>query len=377
MLAVAVAAVVAGCRSFAAIGQWAAEAAAEHLAEFGLTRAGAPDESTLRKLFARIDADALDGAVGRWMWTLTRIVDGRRVIALDGKTVRGARTRPDGKAPHLIAAFDHASGAVLGQVAVDAKSNEIPAARTLLAGLELTGVTVTMDAMHTQTETATHITEAGGDYVLTVKGNKCATRRSDVYPPQAGGTRREVLGSDDLPGAERRRGQQHVRKPAAGSGCLGRRVGKTRTVWQRLDCLNPNLQRQQFTAAGTASVTGVRRGRGVMVRPGRPSRRKRCPVRALKEMSGVPAAVLDTYIGDERGITVPALAVGGDGVLVVVAGVTSGQGGRESRPQGEGAQVGCGPPGTVEVCVMQSADTVLEVLREPHTQQHLLESRVR
>src|SRR5664279_4660761 len=62
-------AVTAGCRSFAAIGQWAAQAAAEHLAEFGLTRTSAPDESTLRKLFARIDADALDGAVGRWMWT--------------------------------------------------------------------------------------------------------------------------------------------------------------------------------------------------------------------------------------------------------------------------------------------------------------------
>ena len=77
------------------------------------------------------------------------------MIALDGKTVRGARTRPDGKAPHLVAAFDHATGAVLGQVAVDAKSNEIPAARTLFAGLDLTGVVVTMDAMHTQTDTAT------------------------------------------------------------------------------------------------------------------------------------------------------------------------------------------------------------------------------
>ena len=54
---------------------------------------------------------------------------------------------------------------------MDAKSNEIPAARTLLAGLELTGVTVTMDAMHTQTDTATLITAAGGDYVFTVKAN--------------------------------------------------------------------------------------------------------------------------------------------------------------------------------------------------------------
>lgn len=170
VLAVAVTAVIAGCRSFAAIGQWATQAT-EHLVEFGLSGTGAPDESTLRKLFARIDADALDAAVGRWLWARTRVVGGRRVIALDGKTLRGARTRPDGKAPHLIAVFDHAAGAVLGQVAVDAKSNEIPAARTLLAGLELTGVTVTMDAMHTQTDTATLIIEAGGDFVFTVKAN--------------------------------------------------------------------------------------------------------------------------------------------------------------------------------------------------------------
>jgi hypothetical protein len=86
VLALAVTAVVAGARSFAAIGQWAAEATAEHLTAFGLTRASAPDESTLRKLFARIDADALDGAVGRWMFTRTRIIGQRRVIALDGKT---------------------------------------------------------------------------------------------------------------------------------------------------------------------------------------------------------------------------------------------------------------------------------------------------
>lgn len=171
VLGVAVTAVLAGSRSFAAIGQWAAGAGAEVLAAFGIDRCGAPEESTLRKLFARIDADALDAALARWMWTRTATVAGRRVIALDGKTVRGARIRPDGKAPHLIAAFDHAAGAVLGQVAVDAKSNEIPAARTLLAGLDLDGVIVTMDAMHTQTDTAELITGAGADYVFTVKAN--------------------------------------------------------------------------------------------------------------------------------------------------------------------------------------------------------------
>lgn len=125
----------------------------------------------MRKLFARIDADALDRALGVWMWTRTFTVDQRRVIALDGKTIRGARTRPDGKAPHLIAAFDHGAGAVLGQMAVDAKSNEIPAARTLLRSLDLDGAVVTLDAMHTQTDTATTITGASGDYVFTVQAN--------------------------------------------------------------------------------------------------------------------------------------------------------------------------------------------------------------
>jgi hypothetical protein len=97
VLALAVTATVAGCCSFAAIGQWAADTTAEKLASFGLAGGNGPDESTLRKLFARIDADALDRALGTWMWTRTVTVGQRRVIALDGKTVRGARTRPDGK----------------------------------------------------------------------------------------------------------------------------------------------------------------------------------------------------------------------------------------------------------------------------------------
>jgi Transposase DDE domain len=138
---------------------------------FGLSGGSAPDESTLRKLFARLNAGALDRALGVWMWTRTFIVDARRVIALDGKTIRGARIRPNGKAPHLIAAFDHSAGAVLGQVAVDTKSNEIPSARTLLGHLDLDGAVVTLDALHTQTDTAEAITGAGGDYVFTVKAN--------------------------------------------------------------------------------------------------------------------------------------------------------------------------------------------------------------
>lgn len=167
VLAVAVSAVLAGARSFAAIGEWAGDLSGQALARLGV--GAAPDESTLRKLFARLDADKLDQQAGAFVWTRTHVAGGRRVIALDGKTVRGARNRrqPGQGAPHLVAAFDHTSGTVLGQVAVAAKSNEIPAVRDLLATFDLKAVVVSVDAMHTQTDTAAAITAAGGDYVLT------------------------------------------------------------------------------------------------------------------------------------------------------------------------------------------------------------------
>ncbi len=129
------------------------------------------DESTLRRLFVRLDADRLDVLLGAWAATRCALVAGRRVIAVDGKSVRGARGG-DASAPHLVAALAHGSGAVLGQVSVSEKSNEIPAARALLETLDLDGAVITMDALHTQHATATLVTEAGADYVLTVKANQ-------------------------------------------------------------------------------------------------------------------------------------------------------------------------------------------------------------
>jgi predicted transposase YbfD/YdcC len=177
ILAVAIAAVATGARSFVAIGQWVVDADADLLAALGFHRGRGPSESAIRRAFARLDAVKLDAILAAWLWTRTRVIDQRRVIAIDGKTVRGARTRDTSgntmsAAPHLVAAFDHDSGAVLGQLAVTAKSNEIPAVRTLLGALDLTGAVVTMDAMHTQTDTAKLIVEAGGDHVFTVKGNQ-------------------------------------------------------------------------------------------------------------------------------------------------------------------------------------------------------------
>lgn len=71
---------------------------------------------------------APDRIIGAGIWTRTATVNGRRVIAVDGKTVRGARTPsdPDSRAPHLVAAFDHCHGTIVGEVGVEVKTNEIP-----------------------------------------------------------------------------------------------------------------------------------------------------------------------------------------------------------------------------------------------------------
>lgn len=170
LLAVGIAAVIAGSRSFAAIGQWAADAGADVLCALGAWR-GAAEESTFRRAFAKVNADTLDSVLGAWLWTRSTQILDRLVIAVDGKTIRGARDK-NGKAPHLVAALVHGIGAVLGQVAVAAKSNEIPAVRDLLkAFTSLAGAVVTIDAMHTQTDTAEAIIARGADYVMTVKAN--------------------------------------------------------------------------------------------------------------------------------------------------------------------------------------------------------------
>jgi len=150
------------------LGQVAADAGPDVLAALGADR-GPAEESTYRRAFALVSADVLDRVLGAWLWTRAVQAGGRLVIAIDGKTVRGAKNKA-GKAPHLVAALAHGIGAVLGQVAVDEKSNEIPAVRELLkAFTDLAGTVFTIDAMHTQHDTAQAILSRGADYVMTVE----------------------------------------------------------------------------------------------------------------------------------------------------------------------------------------------------------------
>src|SRR6185437_12023208 len=83
LLAVGIAAVLAGSRSFAAIGQWAADAGPDVLAMLGAER-GAADESTFRRAFALVSPEVIDRVLGAWMHTRVVRAGGRLVIAIDG-----------------------------------------------------------------------------------------------------------------------------------------------------------------------------------------------------------------------------------------------------------------------------------------------------
>jgi predicted transposase YbfD/YdcC len=175
LLTLAQTAVLAGARTLLAIAEWTQDADRDTLSRIGIpTDQALPSESTMRRTLALLDADDLDARLAGWMATRVGHLAGRQVIAVDGKTMRGARTTAG--APHLVAAFDHSAGAVLGQLAVASKSNEIPALRDLLDSMDITDAVVSADAMHCQRETANHITDRGGHYVLTVKANQPTLR---------------------------------------------------------------------------------------------------------------------------------------------------------------------------------------------------------
>ena len=181
ILAIAAVAVICGAQSFAAIGEWARDAPQWVLKVVGARwhrlrgRFIAPHEATLRRTIQAFDAELLDAVICEWIAQQASSKPAgaqRSAIAVDGKVVRGA-WRPDGSQVNLLSAISHDTAVVLAQREIAAKTNEIPELSTLLADLDLAGVVVSADALHTQRETARHlVADRGAHYVLTVKGNQ-------------------------------------------------------------------------------------------------------------------------------------------------------------------------------------------------------------
>lgn len=133
---------------------------------------GIPSHDTLGRVFSRIDAKSFTECFLSWVQAIRPVLP-RDVVALDGKTSRRSfDTATEKSALHMVSAFSHGSGLVLGQRAVDGKSNEITAIPELLKMLDLKGCIVTIDAMGCQKAIAQEIVKAKADYVLALKGNQ-------------------------------------------------------------------------------------------------------------------------------------------------------------------------------------------------------------
>jgi hypothetical protein len=174
ILAVAICALLSGARCFIAVGEWAADLNQEMLKRLGccynerLEKFVPPGEKTLRLTLQRVDGDEVDDLVGQWLCSQSQ----DRVVAVDGKTLRGS-AGADGKQVHLVLAFLQHERMVIGQRQVDKKSNEITAFKPLLEPLDLEGKVVTADAMHTQMENARFLVEdKKADYIFSVKQNQ-------------------------------------------------------------------------------------------------------------------------------------------------------------------------------------------------------------
>lgn len=182
ILAMAAAAVLTGARSIAAIAEWAADSPQPVRAALGARQQApghwsVPAEATIRRTLARLDPDALAATVGAWLADRQpqgRPASQRRAVAVDGKTVRGARgAGGDGRPPHLLAAMDQQRRQVLAQRQVAGAPEEVPAFAPLLAPLDLAGVVVTADALQTHPQAAEFlVTHKHAHYLFTVKANQ-------------------------------------------------------------------------------------------------------------------------------------------------------------------------------------------------------------
>ena len=168
---VAVCGVLCGANSFAGIHEFAIDRR-NWLARYLDLTNGIPSEDTFGRVLARLDPGAFEKCLLSWVQAVQEVTE-NRLVAIDGKTVRGSSDQETGRAAiHMVSAWATENKLSLGQVVVDEKSNEITAIPELLQALEISGALVTIDAMGCQKEIAEQIRERKADYALAVKQNQ-------------------------------------------------------------------------------------------------------------------------------------------------------------------------------------------------------------
>lgn len=169
--------------SLLAIAEWATDLAANLKGALGFADQVTPHQTTLHRLLRRLDAAALEDVLSRYWVAVSDATSetiagdrprGSQGVALDGKVLRGmlhCQGTPD-RQGHLLSAFWHDLGVVLGQVAIASKEAELTVAPSLIARLDWHGRVLPGDALLCQRNLCAQVVAAGGDYVLVVKGNQ-------------------------------------------------------------------------------------------------------------------------------------------------------------------------------------------------------------
>ena len=169
LLVVALCGTIAGADSWADVERFG-EKRLDWLRTFLRLENGIPSHDTFGRVFALLDPAQLVACIQQWLADIGREIG--KHIAIDGKTLRGSFDKAADKNPlHLVSAWACETRLTLGQLATEAKSNEITAIPLLLELLDLKGTTVTIDAMGCQKDIAHAIVEGQGDYLLALKDN--------------------------------------------------------------------------------------------------------------------------------------------------------------------------------------------------------------
>lgn len=170
IIAVSLLAVICGANSWVGIETYG-KAKQTWLETFLELPNGIPSHDTFSRVIGRLNPETLEKNFQTWVKRMAQKLE-LEVVAIDGKTLKGSYDRESSlKSLQMVSAWSSSHQLVLGQVAVDQKSNEIKAIPILLEQLDLSGAIITTDAMGTQTAIARQIQSAGADYIVTLKSN--------------------------------------------------------------------------------------------------------------------------------------------------------------------------------------------------------------
>ena len=174
ILTMAIVAIMCGCKSYSAIAQWGRDYKGEITEAIGFRRKKTPCKATLYRIFKDIGIKEIEEKVGKYFQEqMKEQNNGKEIeaIAADGKTLRGSK-KQGSEISQLMSVVSQKLGLTLAQESIETKSNEIPKLQEMVKTLELENTVITMDALHTQKQTAQAVIDEGGDYLMIVKENQ-------------------------------------------------------------------------------------------------------------------------------------------------------------------------------------------------------------